>query len=158
MKEDEPNQQQKGNYFRKQLTRKRLANIIEISLDEKPFQLTCVNEKRHYEELTSYLGPKKNKKTKTISWEVIYNILLDVTLFNVHVTLFFALHVAYNLTQKQKMLLHLMMLFIHSLMSKSWTQLSEAALYRCSFEKVVCKYATNLQENTHFKKFAKQLY
>ena len=32
MKEDEPNQQQKGNYFRKQLTRKRLANIIEISL------------------------------------------------------------------------------------------------------------------------------
>ena len=151
MKEDEPNQQQKGNYFRKQLTRKRLANIIEISLDEKPFQLTCVNEKRHYEELTSYLGPKKNKKTKTISWEVIYHILLDVTLFS-------ALHVAYNLTQKQKMLLHLMMLFIYSLMSKSWTQLSEAALQRCSFEKAVCKYATSLQENTHFKKFAKQLY
>lgn len=98
MKEDEPNQQQKGNYFRKQLTRKRLANIIEISLDEKTFQLTCVNEKRHYEELTSYLGPKKNKKTKPISWEVIYHILLDVTLFNVRVTLFSALHVAYNLT------------------------------------------------------------
>ena len=125
---------------------------------KKPFSLHVSMKKRHYEELTSYLGPKKNKKTKTISWEVIYNILLDVTLFNVHVTLFFALHVAYNLTQKQKMLLHLMMLFIHSLMSKSWTQLSEAALYRCSFEKVVCKYATNLQENTHFKKFAKQLY
>ena len=31
------------------------------------------------------------------------------------------------------------------------TRKTEAALYRCSYEKVLRKYATNLQENTHAK-------
>ena len=62
MKEDEPNQQQKGNYFRKQLTRKRVANIIEISLDEKTFQLTCANEKGIMKNLLVILARRKTRK------------------------------------------------------------------------------------------------
>ena len=51
----------------KQLTRKRFFHDIGSSLDESNFQnITYVNKYEKFEELTDYLGPKKDKNTKKL--------------------------------------------------------------------------------------------
>ena len=55
--------------FRKQLTKKRLVHNIDCSLNEDNFETTVyVSGKGQFEEFTGYLGPKRNKNTKTLSW------------------------------------------------------------------------------------------
>ena len=55
--------------FRKQLTKKRLVHNTDCSLNEDNFEpIVYVNGKGQFEEFTGYLGPKKNKNTKTLSW------------------------------------------------------------------------------------------
>ena len=66
--EEEPDDQLQRVMFRKQLTYKRLVHSIDSALDEANFKpIVYINQKGNFEELT-YLGPKNNKNTKTLTW------------------------------------------------------------------------------------------
>ena len=58
---------------RKLLTKKRLVHDIDSSLNEENYDdLHFVNGQGQWETLTGYLGPKKDKNTKTITWTSDY--------------------------------------------------------------------------------------
>ena len=60
---------QRQAHFWKELTRKRLVDNLDTSLDKNNYKpTTYLTSKRHIEVLTSYLGPRINKNTKRLSF------------------------------------------------------------------------------------------
>ena len=97
----QPNHQQKSNYFTKQLTRIPTVNSNHLNM---------TMENAILKNLLIIFVRRNTRKQIPFHWEVICHLQLDV---NLHVTLLTALRVAYDLTQKQKMLLHLMIICIY---------------------------------------------
>ena len=67
---DDSGSSQNRPIYRKELKRKHLVHSIDSSLDESNFEpIVYINRNGDFETFTGYLGTRKNKNTKRISWD-----------------------------------------------------------------------------------------